>query len=121
MRTTAEILQYLLNTDQPIANNFISGSFLNATCGDFLDSEEPATGRVWLKVANSNEVDVDLACSAAHNAFPAWSQTSKEYRASLLTKVADIVEKYADEFSRLESKDQGKTVQMAKFGFFDII
>jgi acyl-CoA reductase-like NAD-dependent aldehyde dehydrogenase len=31
-----------------------------------------------------------------------------------LNKVADIVEKYADDFARLESKDQGKTVQMAK-------
>lgn len=45
MRTTAEILNYLLNnSDQPVAKNFIAGSFLNAACGELLDSEEPATG-----------------------------------------------------------------------------
>jgi hypothetical protein len=99
MRTTAEILNYLLNnSDQPVAKNFIAGSFLNAACGELLDSEEPATGlffvglvffkvfkthkntekfqqflgRVWLKIVNSSTADVDLACSAAHNAFPGY-------------------------------------------------
>jgi hypothetical protein len=47
MRTTFEALCYLLNTtndQQPVAKNFINGSFLNAACGELMDSEEPATG-----------------------------------------------------------------------------
>jgi aldehyde dehydrogenase (NAD+) len=69
MRTTFEALCYLLDNELPYAKNFIGGSFLNAACGEWLDSEEPATGRVWLKVANSNGSDVDLAVTAATNAF----------------------------------------------------
>jgi acyl-CoA reductase-like NAD-dependent aldehyde dehydrogenase len=57
------------NNEAPIAKNFIAGSFLNAACGEMIDSEEPATGRVWLKIVNSNSADVDLAASSAHNAF----------------------------------------------------
>jgi len=117
MRTTFEALCYLLNNSNnelPIVKNYIAGSFLNAAGGELLDSEEPATGKVWLKIVKSGSADVDLAASSAHNAFASWSQTSKEHRAQLLNKVADIVEKYADDFARLESRDQGKTVQMAK-------
>ncbi|KAI6204680.1 Aldehyde dehydrogenase family protein [Aphelenchoides besseyi] len=114
MRSTEAVLKYLLEDSSPVAKNYINGQFENPKDGKWLDSEEPATGRTWLKVADSNEADVDDAVAAAHSAFKSWSETSADYRAALLNKVADIVEKNLDAFAQLESKDQGKTVQMAR-------
>ncbi|KAI6230567.1 Aldedh domain-containing protein [Aphelenchoides fujianensis] len=114
MRSTADALRYLLDDREPVAKNFVNGQFENPQGNQWLDSEEPASGRVWLKVADSDAADVDAAVRAARSAFPKWSETSTDYRAALLNRVADIVEQNLEAFAQLESRDQGKTVQMAR-------
>lgn len=48
--------------------NFISGEFHEAE--DYLESENPSTGKIWAQVPNSNEREVNEAVNAAKNAFP---------------------------------------------------
>uniref|UniRef100_A0A914D3Q6 Aldehyde dehydrogenase domain-containing protein n=1 Tax=Acrobeloides nanus TaxID=290746 RepID=A0A914D3Q6_9BILA len=117
MKTTAEAIRYLLDaksSDEPLRSigNFIDGKFVDAERQ--MESEEPATGEIWLKIPRSGQADVDKAVDAAYQAFNSWSETSVSYRSKLLNKVADIVEANLDDIARLESRDQGKTFQMAK-------
>lgn len=48
--------------------NFINGQFVEAS--RYLDSWNPATGKVWARIPDSGQEEVDLAVRAAQDAFP---------------------------------------------------
>ena len=94
--------------------NFINGEFRPAKSGAFIDNVEPATGKVYGRVASSSKDDVDAAVNAAKAAFPAWSATPTAERARILIKLADLIESNAERFARAESIDSGKPVALAR-------
>ena len=50
--------------------NYIGGQFVPPISGSYLDSFEPATGKVWARIPDSDHRDVDAAVLAAGKAFP---------------------------------------------------
>ncbi len=54
--------------------NFINGEFVEPISGRYLDNVEPATGKPYSQVADSDAHDVDLAVAAAEKAFRDWSK-----------------------------------------------
>ena len=94
--------------------NFIGNEFAPPASGAYLDDIEPATGEVIAGIPDSDERDVENAVRAAKSAFPSWSQMPAAERSRLLLRVADLIEKNLDELARLESRDNGKTVALAK-------
>lgn len=94
--------------------NFIDGKFVPPLDGEYLDGVEPATGRVYSLVPRSKKADVQAAVDAAERAFPSWSATPADVRASYLFRIADVLESRLDLFAQAESKDQGKTVTTAR-------
>ncbi len=94
--------------------NFIDNEFREAIGGGWIDDVEPATGEVFAQIANSDARDVDEAAAAAKRAFPAWSRTPAAERSRLILALADLVERDLDALARLESRDNGKTVSLAK-------
>ena len=95
-------------------NNFINGEYLESLDGKYLDNYNPATGKIYSMLADSQKDDVEIAYQAANNAFKDWSKTTPEIRANYLYKIADILESRIDEFAQAESIDQGKPVTLAK-------
>ena len=49
--------------------NFIDGQFVEPVSGRYLDNIEPATGKPYSRVADSDSPDVDLAAGAAEKAL----------------------------------------------------
>lgn len=94
--------------------NFIDGQFVDPQNGKFVPSFNPATGEPFLQVPDSDAEDIDAAVEAAKKAFPAWSRTSAEQRAKIINKIADLIEENLEEFAEAESKDNGKTVALAR-------
>ena len=94
--------------------NYIDGQLLKPQVGQWLDNYEPATGQVYSLIPDSDDKDVALATEAAKAAFPAWSKTPLEDRMLLLLKIADGIEKRMDEFVAAESRDNGKTLKLAR-------
>ena len=94
------------------AENFIDGQF--ETTLNYLDSYEPATGKVWAQIPDSDETVVDKAVKAAQKAFPAWKNLGVNQRAKYLLDAADVLMSRLDEFAVAEARDQGKTVKAAK-------
>ena len=47
--------------------NFINGEFVS--CNSYVDSYNPATGEIYLKVPRSEEKEVQVAVEAAQHAF----------------------------------------------------
>lgn len=93
--------------------NFIDGKFCEPTKGQYIDNFEPATGKVYCLIPNSTEEDVELAVKAAEKAFPIWSGMSNEERSKILVRLSEGIEARMDEFTRAESRDNGKPLSLA--------
>jgi aminomuconate-semialdehyde/2-hydroxymuconate-6-semialdehyde dehydrogenase len=94
--------------------HYINGDLAEPASGAYLDNIEPATGRVYSRVADGDERDVDRAVDAAAGAFPAWSRTPAAKRSRILLDIADRIEKKLDELARAESIDTGKPLSLAR-------
>uniref|UniRef100_A0A2K5RHY5 Aldehyde dehydrogenase 8 family member A1 n=1 Tax=Cebus imitator TaxID=2715852 RepID=A0A2K5RHY5_CEBIM len=57
---------------------------------------------------------IEAAVKAAREAFPGWSSRSPQERSRVLNQVADLLEQSLEEFAQAESKDQGKTLALAR-------
>ena len=94
--------------------NLVDGALVGPCAGRHLEVFEPATGAVFAHCPDSDAADVDAAVAAAKRAAPAWAATSVEERARLLNRLADLVERDLESLARLESRDSGKTVKLAR-------
>lgn len=94
--------------------NYINGELLEPVSKTYLDNYNPATGKVYSLIPDSDEQDVELAYTAAKNAFKEWSITPKEKRSAYLLKIASLIEKNLDKLSLAESIDNGKPLKLAK-------
>jgi aminomuconate-semialdehyde/2-hydroxymuconate-6-semialdehyde dehydrogenase len=93
--------------------NFINGEYCEPIGGTYIDNYEPATGKVYSLIPNSDERDVQKAVDAAEIAFPIWSTMSVEERSSILIKVSEGIEKRMEQFVAAESRDNGKPLTLA--------
>jgi aminomuconate-semialdehyde/2-hydroxymuconate-6-semialdehyde dehydrogenase len=94
--------------------NYIDGRLVKPTSGAWFDNYEPATGKPYSLVPDSDERDVDDAVNAATGAFPAWSRTPAADRSRLLLRMADLIERDMDLLAKTESVDNGKPLQLAR-------
>lgn len=60
--------------------------------GKWMDNYNPATGKVYGRLADSNEADVEVAVQNSREAFKSWSKTPKQKRSEILYKIADLLE-----------------------------
>src|SRR2546423_1279004 len=79
----------------PEAARNISPSDLSAVIGEY---------------AGADKTQADSAIAAARRAFPAWSNSSVQDRANLLDAVGNALLARKDEFGRLLSREEGKTL-----------
>jgi aminobutyraldehyde dehydrogenase len=70
----------------------------------------PKTGGLILELPEASEAHINSAVAAAENAFTSWSRTSPSQRSNYLLKIADAIEKDAEEFARLEALNCGKPI-----------
>src|SRR5438045_1450519 len=94
--------------------NFIDGQFVEPVAGKYLDNIEPATGKPYSQVPDSDANDVELAVAAAEKAFPSWSKTSTADRSRVLLRIADLIERDLEKLARAESIDTGKPLSLAR-------
>ena len=94
--------------------NFIDGQFVEPVGGRYLDNIEPATGKPYSQVADSDGRDVDLAVATAEKAFAGWSRTPAQERSQILLRIADLIERDLEKLARAESIDTGKPLSLAR-------
>jgi len=103
-----------VQTELPRIRNFINGELIEPIEGRYLDNIEPATGKRYSQVADSDGGDVNLAVAAAGKAFPDWSTKPAAERSRLLLRIADLIERDLEKFARAESIDTGKPISLAR-------
>jgi aldehyde dehydrogenase (NAD+) len=90
----------------------IGGKWLDSASGKTFPAINPATGETISQVAEGDKADIDLAVQAARKALEQgpWGRLDAADRGRLLYKLADLVEKNAEELAALESLNSGKTI-----------
>src|SRR5437868_2036542 len=114
-RLVPEVVSYRsMQTKLERIENFIDGKFAEPVGGRYLDNIEPATGKPYSQVADSDRRDVELAVAAAEKAFPEWSRRSAAERSKILLCIADLIERDLEKLARAESIDTGKPLLLAR-------
>lgn len=87
----------------------IGGEWVDAKSGRTFDTFDPSTEQLLSTVAEADALDVDAAVVAARKAFeaPSWSGITPHARTRALLKVAEMIDRHADELAALESLDNG--------------
>lgn len=94
--------------------NYINGEIIPPVSGKYIDNYEPARGKVYSLIPDSDEQDIELAFAAAAAARESWGNTSAEERFRIMNKIADLIERDLDLLAKAESRDNGKPVKLAK-------
>ena len=94
---------------------YAGGVWRDAENGRTFDDMEPFSGKIYAKVAAGNRKDMNLALTAAAQAYPAWAATMPTQRAELLFKAAAIIKRRRSEIAEILAKETGSTISFATF------
>ena len=93
--------------------NVVGGELVDSL-GDSADPVlNPATEEVLAEAPRGTAADVDRAVEAARSAAPTWGATTPGERAAALLRLADLLDRHADELARREAFDVGKPLAAA--------
>jgi len=95
---------------------FINNEWRPALSGKRFPVVNPATEEVIADVAAGDAADIDNAVAAARACFESagWRDLSARKRGRLLVKAGDLLESRLEEFARLETAHNGKTLFESK-------
>lgn len=101
----------LAKTVTPRTAAWIGGP-TGSVSGSTRPTVNPATGVVLADVTECNEADVDLAVATARAAFDRgdWSRSAPRERATVLHRLASLIDLHVDELALLDTVDAGKRI-----------
>jgi acyl-CoA reductase-like NAD-dependent aldehyde dehydrogenase len=100
---------YSLNTGL-----YINGKFTEGVKKQLISVYDPSTEEEICKVSEATEEDVEAAIKSAEEGFKAWSEVSPDEKCKLFMQLASEIENKLEEFSYLESLDNGKPLGDAR-------
>jgi len=90
----------------------IGGEWREAVSGRRFRTLNPFTGQAWASVPDAGPEDVDLAVQAATAAMEGeWGRGTGFDRARHMHRLADVLERDAEQLAVLESTDNGKLIR----------
>jgi aldehyde dehydrogenase (NAD+) len=94
---------------------FINGKWVKPTGKKYFDTINPANEEKLSEVALANEKDVDIAVSAAKNAYDkVWKKMPAKERAKYIFRIARVMQERARELAVIESLDGGKPIRESR-------
>ncbi|MHB8340519.1 MAG: aldehyde dehydrogenase family protein [Mycobacteriales bacterium] len=94
------------------ARLYIDGAWVAGAAGRY-PVLNPATETCVGEAPEASVAQASEAAAAARSAFGAWSRTRPEYRADLLDRLADLIDKHAEELVPLVQAETGATLRVA--------
>lgn len=94
---------------------YIGGQFTDGVSGEMSTRHSPAHGTAVAQWPSGREADALQAIAQARQAFDdgPWPRMSAGERAALLFRVADLIERHAQEIGLIESLETGKPITQA--------
>ncbi|HEV8158315.1 MAG TPA: aldehyde dehydrogenase family protein, partial [Pyrinomonadaceae bacterium] len=92
--------------------NYIGGEWVKSSSGEWFENVNPAdTSDVVGRFPKSNAEDVNAAVEAAKTAATRWRRTPAPKRAEILFRLARILERDKNKFSREMTREMGKVLK----------
>jgi len=98
-------------------NLLMEGKLEPALSGKYFDAINPSNGEVFARIADADDIDVQIAVNAARLGFDhgRWPQMSVAQRGAFLLKIATLIRENAKELADLECASTGKTIKHTTF------
>ena len=97
------------------STSFVDGKFLAADAKrPYFSVYNPATGAEVARLPRMNKEDVALAGDVALRAFKSFKQTSANERSRMLSKMAQLMDKYQNDLAYIMTVESGKPYAEAK-------
>ena len=97
-----------------VIKHFVNGQLFDGNSKRKGKVFNPATGDQSSEVNLATTNDVNTAVDAAKKAFVTWSQKTPLFRARILFKFKELIEKNSDELTKLIVSEHGKVYEDAK-------
>ncbi|CAG9954650.1 unnamed protein product [Clonostachys rosea f. rosea IK726] len=95
---------------------FINNEWVASRENDRIVSISPIDETEICAVHGAGALDVDDAVKAARQAFEtSWRDTDASIRGDLINKLAQLIEEHAETLAAIETWDNGKTIQAARY------
>src|SRR4029077_7917787 len=98
-------------TDRTL-QNFVNGKYVDTSDGRTSDVIDPSTGEVYAQAPISSRQHVHAAMQAAAAAFEGWRDTPPSERSLAIFRIADAIEKRADDVVAAGTPNTGKPVAL---------
>jgi betaine-aldehyde dehydrogenase len=100
---------------------FVGGEWVQAAEGGSREIRNPANNEVIAVVSEGSAADAEKAIAFARRAFDEgpWPKMRAQERASHLLKLADLIDKNAEELATTETRNNGKPLREARFDVAD--
>jgi len=92
---------------------FIDGAWLPSKGSQLIRLINPATEEAFASIPSGTPADVDAAAIAATKALAQWSRSSRQERATVLHRMADLIDERADEITRTIVTEVGQPQLLA--------
>src|SRR5262249_26462107 len=93
---------------------YIDGAWVDPVEKKSIPVVNPATEEAMYDIALGSRADVDKAVAAARRAFETFSQTSREERVALLTRVIEVYKSRIKDIGAAISDEMGAPLPMAE-------
>jgi aldehyde dehydrogenase (NAD+) len=103
----------MTNASQHYSQFYINGAWVDPTTPGTIAVINPATERMIAHIGAGSANDVDKAVAAAKAAFVSFSQTTREERIALLTKIIEVFNRRVREIGQTISDEMGAPLWMA--------
>lgn len=94
---------------------FIGGEWVASSTGTIVDDMNPATGKVYARVHQASQADIDKAIAAAYAARVAWGNSLAKEREAILIKAADVLASRIPEVAEVLIDEAGSGFGKAMF------
>lgn len=94
--------------------HFINGEWVESTGNETYEVINPATEEVMGKISLGTEEDLNKAVQAARDAFPSFSQTTKEERIAMLERITEEYKKRKDELIEVMTDELGSPLTISE-------
>ncbi|MFJ8235563.1 aldehyde dehydrogenase family protein [Ureibacillus sp. NPDC094379] len=119
----SNLLEKVLPNLNEVQKMFIDGCWLESSNRQTREILNPATEEVIATVTEGTNEDVRKAAEAAYRAFyeDGWGESNARERADLLNGLADELDKRCEEFAIIETLNNGKSIQDARYDVKDAV
>jgi betaine-aldehyde dehydrogenase len=106
-----------------VGSLFIDGEWTAGSSGQTSSVIAPFDGSEIAQVDVAADVDVQRAIGAARGAFDGgeWPGTPAPERGAILNRIADLLERDADEIARTETRNTGKALREGRYDVADVV